>query len=41
MTTSADQRPGDDAYERFDELNNRLQEILWGWDQMQNALESQ
>ena len=38
MTTSADQRPGDDAYIRFDELNNELQEILWEWGQMQNAL---
>lgn len=41
MTTSADQRPGDDAYIRYDELNNELQEILWEWGQMQNALDRQ
>lgn len=39
MTTSADQRPGDDAYNRFDELQNSLDDILSEWDQMQQGLD--
>lgn len=33
MNISADQRPGDDAYTRFDTLNNRLEEIASDWKQ--------
>lgn len=35
MTTSADQRPGDDAYARFHELRQQLDKILVQWRQLQ------
>ncbi len=33
MTISADQRPGDDAYTRFDTLSNQLEKIAADWQQ--------
>lgn len=35
MTISADQRPGDDAYERFKTLNKELEKISVEWQQFQ------
>jgi outer membrane murein-binding lipoprotein Lpp len=39
MTISADQRPGEDAYTRFQTLNNELKEISRDWEQFKEKLD--
>lgn len=38
MTSSADQHPGDDAYSRFDTLNEMLQEITTDWKVLKSGI---
>jgi hypothetical protein len=39
MTISADQRPGDDAYTRFDTLSKQLDDLLSEWDQLKESMD--
>jgi photosystem II stability/assembly factor-like uncharacterized protein len=39
MTTSADQRPGDDAYTRFETLRDRLENFITDWEEYKNSVD--